>query len=118
MFGVHGLYRDGTMFALVAASRVFLKTDEESRSAFVDEAASPFRFRVRDGTEIVTSYYELPGHLYDEPDEAVAWARRAYEVALRSPPPCAKRASRRKQGAIPRTAGVPPARRRNKRNIE
>lgn len=118
MFGVHALYHDGTMFAVVADTRVFLKTDEKSRPEFAQEAAAPFRFRARDGTEVVTSYYELPARLYDQPDEAVAWARRACEIAMRSPSAARKARKRvKKQGAIPGTAGVPPARRRNKRNI-
>jgi TfoX/Sxy family transcriptional regulator of competence genes len=31
------------------------------------------------------SYYELPKRLYDEREEAAAWARTAYEIAARSP---------------------------------
>lgn len=85
MFGVGGLFCDGTMFAVIADERVFLKTDEMSRGNFLREAAAPFVYRVRNGDEIVTSYYELPACLFDDPDEALLWARRAYAIALHSP---------------------------------
>jgi DNA transformation protein len=84
MFGVGGLFCHGTMFAVVADERIFLKTDARSRVDFEQEGMTPFVYRTRDGREIVTSYHELPARLVDEPDEAVAWARRAYEIALHS----------------------------------
>jgi len=85
MFGVGGLFCDGTMFAVIADERVFLKTDEASRNDYRRENAAAFIYRARDGSEIVTSYYELPARVFDDPGEAIVWARRAYEVALLSP---------------------------------
>lgn len=107
MFGVGGLFCDGTMFAVVADERVFLKTDETSRGDYRQENAAAFIYRARDGSEIVTSYYELPARLFDSPDEATVWARRAYEVALRSP------ASRRRRAKLlkPRPTRQPHRRR-------
>jgi DNA transformation protein len=34
---------------------------------------------------ILTSYYELPDRLYDDPEELADWARDAFAVALQSP---------------------------------
>ena len=99
MFGVGGLFCNETMFAIVAEERIFLKTDEASRGAFLREKAAPFVYRARDGGEIVTSYYELPARLFDEPDEAVDWARQAYELALRSPTALRKERKRLKPQA-------------------
>lgn len=106
MFGVGGLFCDGTMFAVVAAERVFLKTDEGSRGNFLREGTAPFVYHARGG-EIVTSYYELPARLFDDFDEAVLWARRAYETALRSPTSRRKERSRLK----PKTPRQPSRRR-------
>src|SRR5579862_2920893 len=85
MVGVGGLFCDGTMFAVIADERTFLKTDDTNRNDFRREDAAPFVYRTRDGSEIVTSYYELPARLFDDPGEAIVWARRAYEIALLSP---------------------------------
>lgn len=94
VFGFDGLYRDEVMFGLVSDGRIFLKTDLISRKTFEMEGAEPLHYHARDGAEIAMSYYQLPARLYDEPDEAAAWARTAYEVALRSP--TVKRRQRRR----------------------
>ena len=85
MFGVGGLFCDGTMIAVIANETVFLKTDETSRRDYLREGSKPFVYQVRDGGKIVTSYYALPSRFLDDPEEAVRWGRRAYEIALRSP---------------------------------
>jgi len=108
MFGIAGLFCDGRMFAVIADERVFLKTDEANRRDFLRERAAPFVYRTRSGDEIVTSYYELPAHLFECPDEAVAWARGACEIAVRRPALQRKHQKRPK----PKTSRQPPRRRR------
>lgn len=101
VFNFDGLYRESTMFGLVTDGRVFLKTDEQSRTSFQNEDAEPLRYRGRDGTDVVTSYYEIPARLLDDPGEAAAWARRAYEIALGSPTALLKQRKRRKSARKP-----------------
>ncbi|HWY14962.1 MAG TPA: TfoX/Sxy family protein [Rhizomicrobium sp.] len=97
VFNFDGLYIEGTMFGLVANGRVFLKTDTESRKAFAAEDCGPLLYRARDGADVEMSYYEMPSRLYDEPEEASAWARRAYDVALKSPTALRKQRRRVKE---------------------
>jgi len=97
VFNFDGLYIEDTIFGLVANERLFLKADAESRKAFAAEDCGPLRYRARDGADVEMSYYEMPSRLYDEPEEASAWARRAYEVALRSPTAFRKQRRRVKQ---------------------
>ncbi len=85
MFGGEGLFRDGLMFGLVDDERIFFKTNEETRSRFIAEGRGPFTYQMKKGEGILTSYYELPDRLYDDPDELAEWARAAFEVALQSP---------------------------------
>lgn len=84
MFGGEGLFRDGLMFGLVDAERIFLKTDDKTRPRFVAEGSGPFTYQMKKGEGILTSYYELPDRLYDDPDELAEWARAAFTVALQS----------------------------------
>jgi DNA transformation protein len=93
MFGGEGLFRDGLMFGLVDNDRIFLKTSEETRQAFIAEGCRPFTFQMKRGEAILTSYYALPDRLYDEPDELAEWARTALAVALQSPTAQKKRGS-------------------------
>jgi DNA transformation protein len=85
MFGGEGLFRDGLMFGLVDDDRIYFKTSDESRLAFIAEGCGPFTFHMKRGEAILTSYYALPERLYDDPDELAEWARAAFAVALQSP---------------------------------
>jgi DNA transformation protein len=85
MFGGEGLFRDGVMFGLVDDERIFLKTSEETRKAFVAKGCGPFTYKTKKGNGILTSYYALPDHLYDEPDVMAEWTHAAFRVALQSP---------------------------------
>lgn len=86
MFGGQGLFAGEVMIGLVAADdTIFLKTDAQSRAAYVAEGSGPYLFHSkRAHGAIATSYYEVPERLYDEPEEFAEWARRAYAIAERS----------------------------------
>ena len=85
MFGAEGLFRDGLMFGIVYEERIYFKTSEESRQAFLAEGAGPLYYKMKNAEGILTSYYELPDRLYDDPEELAEWARAAFAVALQSP---------------------------------
>ncbi len=104
MFGGHGIYHDGRMFALVASDRLYLKTDDLDRLNFEALGLPAFEFTQRD-RRVQTSYREAPAVIFEDPNEAALWARRAFEAALRSgsktPTPAAR------QSQPPRTP-LPP----------
>ncbi len=83
MFGGHGIYHDGVMFALVADEILYLKADN-TIAAYFESAGLP-QFEYDKGDKIVKmSYYRAPDEIYDDPDRALSWARRSYEVAFRT----------------------------------
>jgi len=81
MFGGAGVYADGLMFALVAGGVIYLKTAPERTDAFERERCGPFSYATKDGTRQITSYWQMPERLYDDPDELAQWARTALAVA-------------------------------------
>jgi DNA transformation protein len=85
MFGAEGLFRDGLMFGIVYEERIYFKTSEESRRVFIAEGTRPLYYKMKNAEGILTSYYELPDRLYDDPEELADWARNAFAVALQSP---------------------------------
>ena len=109
VFGYNGLYLGDAMFGLVAAERIYLKTNEASRQAFEHEGSTALTYTTGDGELHVTSYWEIPGVLYDEPEKLVRWARLAHEVALNS-----STAKRRQTRAIKQTRIGPPVRKQSK----
>ena len=83
MFGGYGIYYDGVMFGLVADDTLYLKADEASAVHFTTRGLAQFEYD-KSGKVIKMSYYQAPDEIFDDPDEAALWARRAYEVAFRA----------------------------------
>lgn len=81
MFGGHGLFRDGTMFAIVAADTLYFKVDERNLADFETAGAAPFTY-MRAGKRVALSYYEVPAEVIDDADDLAAWARKALDAAL------------------------------------
>jgi DNA transformation protein len=83
MFGGHGLYHDGLMFALVADDRLYLKADQRSAAAFRERGLQPFAYE-KNGQTVRMSYFAAPEEIFDDPEQARLWGRRAFEAALRA----------------------------------
>jgi DNA transformation protein len=81
MFGGFGMYVGGRITGIIVQDRIYLKTDGESRKAFLAEKCQPFTYRKKTGKGISLRYYAIPERLYDEPDEFARWIRRAETVA-------------------------------------
>ena len=82
MFGGHGLYHEGLMFAIVMDNRLYLKADDLNRADFEALNLAPFTYLMK-GNTVALSYWSAPDSIFDEPAEAVRWARSAWEAAAR-----------------------------------
>ena len=82
MFGGHGLYHEGLMFAIVMDKCLYLKVDAQNRPDFEALGLTPFTYPMK-GRQVALSYWSAPDAIFDEPSEAVRWARSAWEAALR-----------------------------------
>lgn len=83
MFGGHGIFLDGLMFALVADSILYLKVDKETEDSFKDKGLDPFTYS-KQGKEFKMSYYQAPEETLEDADEMNFWAQKAYGAALRA----------------------------------
>ena len=83
MFGGHGLYHEGLMFALVARDALYLKSDGENVHFFEALGLEKFSYE-KQGKRYSIAYFQAPDTVYDDPEEAALWARRAYAAALRA----------------------------------
>lgn len=81
MFGGHGIYRQGLMFALVASDVLYLKVDDRNRPDFQSAGMGPFTYEGK-GKAVTMSYYEAPPELFDDGEAMIAWAKRAFAAAL------------------------------------
>ena len=83
MFGGHGLYFEGVMFAIVMNNRLFLKVDAHNRADFENLGLKPFLYTMK-GKEVALSYWAAPDAIFDEPTQAVRWAMSAWDAAMRN----------------------------------
>jgi DNA transformation protein len=82
MFGGHGLYHEGLMFAIVMDQRLYLKADDVNRPEFEALGLAPFTYAMK-GKDVALSYWAAPDAIFDAPEDAVHWAKSAWDAALR-----------------------------------
>ncbi len=83
MFGGHGIFHGGVMIGLVSDECLYLKADAETESRFVERGLEQFTY-AKGNKRVGMSYYQAPEEALEDPAEMVAWARLAFEAALRS----------------------------------
>lgn len=81
MFGGHGLFWQGTMFALVVGDTLYLRTDARNRPDYEERGLTPYK-PWQDKRAVLHAYYPLPEDVLEDPDNAAAWAHRAVDAAL------------------------------------
>ncbi len=102
MFGGHGLYRDGLMFAIVMDGVVYVKADAQSRARFEGRGLPPFTYRSR-GEERTLSYCRVPDEAIDAAEALAEWAGIGYEAALRASARARGRGRERGRGTVRRS---------------
>jgi len=74
MFGGYGLYQEAVFFGIIHKGRLYFKTDDTSRPAYVKKGMKPFR---PNRTQTLRTYYEVPVDIAEDSEQLVTWARRA-----------------------------------------
>jgi DNA transformation protein len=82
MFGGAGLYRDGTIFALIADDVLYFKVDDANRADY--RAAGTGPFRPFEDKPLAMPYWEVPTDILENPQELCTWAARAWEAGRRA----------------------------------
>lgn len=93
MFGGHGVFLDGLMFALIADNVLFFKADDESRARFTDEGLQAFSYN-KQGKVMSLSYYQAPEETLEDRQAMASWGNLGFSCALRA---AAKKTSKAKK---------------------
>jgi len=83
MFGGHGIYRDGIIFAIIVDGALYIKADDKNRALFEKNGLHQFSY-IKKGKECFMSYYSAPEEAMDDKDELYYWTGQGYEAALRT----------------------------------
>lgn len=97
MFGGHGIYHDGRMFALVVNDTLYLKADADTLAEFEKRGLPAFGYE-REGRRTEMSYRLAPEEIFEDREEAMRWGRLAWEAALRAAAPKRVRRAAAKKG--------------------
>jgi DNA transformation protein len=93
MFGGIGLYYQERFFAIIVADTVYFKVSDAARGDYESRGMDRFRpfpdrprrgpdrARLPDPDRPRMAYYEVPADVLEDPEECVAWARRAIAAA-------------------------------------
>ncbi|MEQ1589494.1 MAG: TfoX/Sxy family protein [Gallionella sp.] len=95
MFGGHGIYRDGMMFALIVEDELFFKADALNVAQFKSEDSHPFAYQSKTRT-VKVSYWSAPPACLESPAEMSEWCQLGFAAAIRArsakPKPRSKKA--------------------------
>ena len=96
MFGGAGVYLGDAMFAIAVDDTLYMKADAELAKAYAEAGSTPFSYETRDGRRTIPGLMRLPDSALDDPEEALAWARRSLAPAEAAA--AAKAAARARKG--------------------
>jgi DNA transformation protein and related proteins len=80
MFGGHGLYQGDNFFGILMNGRLYFKTDEHTRAAYLARGMEPFIYAKARRT-MTMNYFEVPPEVLEDREEMLGWARRAIASA-------------------------------------
>jgi DNA transformation protein len=86
MFGGYGLYQGDHFFGILMQGRLYLKTDERTRNAYLERGMSPFIYEKARRTTTI-NYFEVPPDVLENREELIRWAKRAIQAAAGKAPP-------------------------------
>ncbi len=82
MFGGHGIFLEGLMFALVADGTLYFKVDKENENDFIEKGLEAFTYGKK-GKLVKMSYCQAPEEALEDSEVMNEWGNRAYGAALR-----------------------------------
>src|SRR3954453_21232732 len=81
LFGGHGLYWRGVIFAIAYSGRLYLKVDDRSKGDYLARGMGPFRPNER---QTIKSYYEVTPEVLDDTEALISWTKEAIRAGQAS----------------------------------
>ncbi len=73
MFGGYGLYKDETIFGVIADDRLYFKVDEKNLLEYKTGGSEPFTYEGKKRKMITMSYWEVPAEILEDRERLVEW---------------------------------------------
>jgi len=72
MFGGYGMYQGSKFFGIISKGILYFKTDENSRSAYIEQGMEPFKPNKK---QISKNYYEVPADVLEDRERLLEFAK-------------------------------------------
>ena len=79
MFGGHGIYCQGKIFAIIVDNELYLKVYSGNQADFEEAGSKPFTYRKKNGDTVSMSYWKVPTHILDDPVQIIEWCRKTLQ---------------------------------------
>lgn len=83
MFGGHGIYYKGVIFALVAYDELYFKVGQDNLLPFREAGSKPFSYLGRQNKPVTLSYWLLPEDVLEDDELLAQWVDASYHVSLK-----------------------------------
>lgn len=83
-FGGIGLSADGVLFAMIMDNALYFAVGDVTRPRYESMGSRCLWYSTKKGRVDVKKYYELPAEVFEDPDQLLAFAREAVEVARKA----------------------------------
>ena len=80
-FGGRAFSWRGKQFAWVMGNSLYLRAGDGTRAEFEAHGAQPFSYSTKKGLVLVRKFYTAPEFLMDDPEQLLAWAKKAIAAA-------------------------------------
>lgn len=81
-FAGSGLSLGGVQFGFIMKGVLYLRINDRTRSKYEALGCHPFSYSTRAKRVTVSSYYEAPADILDEPSMLCEWAAEAHHAAM------------------------------------
>ena len=84
MFGGHGIYKEGIIFAIIAEGQLYFKVDEQTEGEYKKLGSSPFTYTMPNKKPMTMSYWLLPADIMESRSELSLWVNAAVMASKRA----------------------------------
>jgi DNA transformation protein len=73
MFGGHGVYKGGIIFAIIVNDELYFKVDGSNKGEYKARGSHPFVYSQGGHAATTMSYWLVPDEVLDDPDLLASW---------------------------------------------
>ena len=86
MFGGHGIYKDGVIFAIIADDELYFKVDESNRAQYEARGSHPFVYAKGGHKSTTMSYWLVPQDILEDKDRLREWVEQSVAISAAKKP--------------------------------